>query len=646
MPTVTQDAVDPQTPMGANLVLGANGFRGATFRVWAPTAKAVFVNGTFNGIASWDKDQNPDLALQKLSNAWWAGFVGGAQEGDPYKFYVIGTGTSGYKRDPYARERDPIGNAFIRRPDSFPWHDAGFQPPAFNDIVIYQLHVGTFYRKSGGDNGTFLDVIEKIPYLSALGVNVLQPLPLNEFETPESLGYNGSDYFAPEYRYAVSDSTRLNDYLTTINGLLAQKGMPPIAAGVIASPYNQLKAMIDLCHLYGIAVHFDVIYNHAGGFDGDAESIFFWDLQPPGDNNNSLYFTAQNIGPGGLPFALWKGEVRSFLIDNATYLVNEFHVDGLRYDEISLLVQTNANNGWSFCQDLTGTLRYVKPQLLQNAEFWPVSGAIVNDAGNGGAGFDATQDDRLRIAIRGAVGQASGGQGSWVDLDQVAAGFYVSELRNRWRAVQCIENHDIVYQGKEPRISRLADPSNARSWYARSRSRLALGLMLSAPGISQLFMGQEFMEDKQWNDDPNGNNLIYWEGLSAGDKSMTDFLRYCRDFIGLRRNQPALRGESINVFHVHNANRVIAIHRWIEGRGLDVVVVATLSESTYFDYQIGFPGPGRWAEIFNSDVYDNWVNPWVVGNGGQLFADGGPLHGLPNSAAVTIPANGILVFTR
>lgn len=127
---------------------------------------------------------------------------------------------------------------------------------------------------------------------------------------------------------------------------------------------------------------------------------------------------------------------------------------------------------------------------------------------------------------------------------------------------------------------------------------------------------------------------------------MTDFLRYCRDFIGLRRNQPALRGESINVFHVHNANRVIAIHRWIEGRGLDVVVVATLSESTYFDYQIGFPGPGRWAEIFNSDVYDNWVNPWVVGNGGQLFADGGPLHGLPNSAAVTIPANGILVFTR
>lgn len=632
--------------MGAILVVDAGMVQGATFRVWAPVADAVFLNGTFNGVPSWDRDANPNLALRKLGDAWWAGFVSGAKDGDPYKFYVVGKGSSGFKRDPYARERDSVGNCFVRSPDAYPWHDAGFRPPAFNEMVIYQLHVGTFYRTAGVGEGTFLDVIEKIPYFAALGVNVLQLLPVQEFESDPSRGYNGSDYFAPEFRYAVTNPRGPIDYLGTVNQLLAQKGKTPVTAAQIASPYSQLKALVDLCHVYGIAVNLDVVYNHAGGFDGDDECIFFWDREDKGDNNRSLYFTAQSIGPGGLPFALWKGEVRSFLVDNASYLLKELHIDGFRYDEISLLVQTNANNiGWSFCQDLTNTVRYINPAVVGNAEFWPNTPDVVIGPSHG-AGFDVMQSDGLREAIRGAVSQAAGGRGAYVDLDRLAGSMYVSNFPSKWKAVQCAENHDIVFQGNGPRIPRLADPSNPRTWYARSRSRVALGILLTAPGIPHVFMGQEFLEDKQWNDDPAGSAHIYWDGLLQGDKSMVDFLRFTQDLIGIRRDQPALSGELINVFYRHNADRIMAYHRWIEGVGRDVVIVMSFNESTFYDYRLGFPGPGRWAEVFNSDIYDNWVNPLAAGNGGQIFANGEPLHGLPNSAAITIPANAILVFAR
>jgi 1,4-alpha-glucan branching enzyme len=161
-------------------------------------------------------------------------------------------------------------------------------------------------------------------------------------------------------------------------------------------------------------------------------------------------------------------------------------------------------------------------------------------------------------------------------------------------------------------------------------------------------MGQEFLEDKQWNCDPaDSAHLIGWSGLNTGsDKTMVDHLRFTQDLIRLRWNQPALRGENVNAFHVHDQNRVMAFHRWLDGTGDDVIVVATLSETTWYDYAIGFPYPGPWSEVFNSDVYDNWVNPMVAGNGGGISASGGPLHGFQASANVVIPANGLVVFAR
>jgi len=231
-------------------------------------------------------------------------------------------------------------------------------------------------------------------------------------------------------------------------------------------------------------------------------------------------------------------------------------------------------------------------------------------------------------------------------MDSIAGAIANYGLDDRWRAVTCLEDHDIVYTGRSPRIAKLSDSNNSRSWYARSRSRFAMGLLMTSPGIPLIFMGQEFLEDKQWSDTPNSANEIWWQGLDSEDKSMSDFLRFTRDLISFRKSQPGLRGEGFGIIHVHNDNRVLAFHRWVEGVGYDVVVVTSLREYNWYNYSIGFPRGGAWREVFNSDVYDNWVNPMVAGNGGGINADGPPLHGLATSASITIPANGLVVFVQ
>jgi 1,4-alpha-glucan branching enzyme len=222
-----------------------------------------------------------------------------------------------------------------------------------------------------------------------------------------------------------------------------------------------------------------------------------------------------------------------------------------------------------------------------------------------------------------------------------------------------VENHDIVKVGTSLRVPALADGSNHRSWYARSRSRVATALLLTAPGIPHLFMGQEFLEDKQWGADPTDtDDLIWWGGLAAGadgmavDPAMADHLRFTQDAVRLRNQQPALRGEGLNVFYTSDPDRVIAFQRWVPGAGQDVVVVATLSESTWWGYQLGFPSAGLWVEVFNSDAYDSCnangvsVNPQVAGNAGGVTAGGPGMHGLAASASVVIPANGVVVFVK
>lgn len=629
--------------MGANLLEG-----GATFRVWDPTSTRVTVRGTFN---SW-----ADHPLDRSAAGFWSAFVPGVKSGDQYKYFVVGQGTTGCKRDPFARALTrtpafPQSDCIVTQPYSFPWHDSGYRPPPFHELVLYQLHVGAFFATDEKGNdvrqsrpGRFLDVLLQIDHLVALGVNAVQIMPVQEFATMRSLGYNGLDYFSPEMDYTIDPAApEFARYFDRANELLTRHGLAHFAPGDLDCPTKQLMALIDLLHLHGIAVVLDVVYNHAGGgFDDD--SIFFHDRQAYGDNNRSLYFTDQGWA-GGLVFAYWKSEVRQFLIDNAGFFYDEYHVDGFRFDEVTVI---DSHGGWGFLQDLTSTLRYRKPQAILIAEYWADQSSVLRSRESLGAGFDAVVASGLREAIRKTLGEVTCGRDASVNLDRVAVAL-VPSFDHAWRSVQHLENQDIVRvdnrTDRAPRVPAASDSTNARSWYATSRSRVVNGLLLTAPGIPMLFMGQEILEDKYWSDSPEyfANSLIWWDGLRV-DRAMQDHLKFVQDVLRVRRSYRALTGDSIRVFHVHNGNRVIAFHRWLEGFGGDVVVVASFHEETWHAYSLGLPLPGTWREVFNSDAYENFPNPMASGNQGRIDANGPPLHGFGCSATIVIPANSILVF--
>ena len=241
---------------------------------------------------------------------------------------------------------------------------------------------------------------------------------------------------------------------------------------------------------------------------------------------------------GGLVFAYWNQDVRQFLIDNAIFFTREYHVDGFRFDQVTII---DDNGGWQFCQDLTDTLHFLEPLALLIAEYWADQ-------------IRRARHRRRRARLRrGLVGRAArhrprGARPGRRRCAGPSCPRLPSASLNLPPGFPAPVEVGRVPSRTTTRCSRAgargspASPiEQLRSWYARSRSRVATGLILTAPGIPMLFMGQEFLEDKQWSDsDPN--LLICWDGVEGTDKAMVNHLRFTRELIALRRHQPALRG--------------------------------------------------------------------------------------------------------
>ena len=648
----------PQTGITTSTPLGVTpGPGGSSLRTWGPKATAVYaVTGHDLALADtpgW-APSNANL-LQPLGDGTWGALVPGLGLGDPYLFWIQGDAGAGLKRDPYARELCQVPGfpkcpCLATDPQAYAWQAPNWRTPPFEDFSIYQLHVGTWWapNATGADarttrSGTFLDVASKLPYLQSLGITAVQLLPIQEFVTWYSLGYNGVDYFSPENDYQTADPALLQIQLAAINELFTRCGGTPVTAGQIARASDQLRCLIDLAHLHGIAVIFDLVYNHAGGGFDDA-SIWFYDRQQTSSPNNSLYFT-DGEWAGGQIFAYWDNWVAQYLIDNATMFLREYRIDGIRYDEVRVIEN---NGGRSFCQSLTGTVRFVNPAALQIAEYWNPDRPSAVAPAPGGLGFDAELGDGLRDALRDLLSQLTRGAQAAISLDTVAAMLLPpAGIPDCWRLVQCLENQDLTYDGHSSaaRVAALADPSNHRSWYAASRARAVTALLLTAPGIPMLFMGQEILEDKLWSDDRGASNtLIWWDGIATSGP-MSDFLRNTTDLLGLRRTQPALRGPNIRVSRCRNDDRVLVMHRWL-AEGDDIMIIANFAENAWYDYGIGLPWGGQWCELFNSDVYQNFPNPTPVGNGGIVSASDGALDGFCCMASLSLPANGVLVLGR
>jgi 1,4-alpha-glucan branching enzyme len=647
--TASQNHIGPHTPMGAKLIDG-----GATFRVWAPHAEAVHIA---LGESDTYQPDDGDLLIKNPHTGHWTGFVPGVMDGGRYRFWIKGPNDSGLKRDPRAREVEPgppPRACVVRDDSSYPWHDQWYRPPPFNDLIVYQLHIGRFYARDahGADRrvgrvAKLLDVLDRVRYLRDLGVNAIQPLPLIAFEMPFSLGYNPTDLYAMEEDYAVP-AEELDAYVDKVNDLLRACGVETLTREQLGSHVNQLKAFVDVCHLHGLAVIPDVVYNHAGG-NFDRESIDYFDFPANPGNTNNLYFQAAGEA-GGRVFAFERPDVAAFLIDNAKMFLTDYHCDGMRFDHVQVIER---NGGWDFCRHMTDTLRFVKPEAVLIVEYWGDDRAkATRRPPNDGMGFDIGYEDAVRDGVRRVVGEASGGPWSHVSMGRLA-----DELQHRrgerygWQAYNSIENHDLLWIGAQhpqPRIAQLADPSNSRSWHACSRTRVATGLLVTTRGTPMLFMGQEFLQDRLWSDDPrNATELIWWDGQER-DPHMRAFHRFTQDLLWLRRRHPALRAEPLAVYYADDYNRVLAFHRWVPWAGRDVVVVACLREWAFRDasFPLGFPQPGVWHEVFNSDAYDSYGTDDIVGNAGIIDVTGGPRHGLAHSANISIPANGLVAFAR
>ncbi len=544
--------------MGAAVYSG-----GTTFRVWAPHAKAVGVMGSFN---EWSRTDRP---LAPEGNGYWSADVTGAGPGDEYQF-VIYAGEQVFSRtDPYAQDvTSSVGNGVICDL-GFDWGSDDFRIPTWNELVIYEMHIGTFNDQPGGAPGNLDGAIDRLPYLKELGVNALQLMPPMEFAGGFSWGYNPAHLFAIE-----------SDY-----------GGP-----------QALKKFVKTAHQLGMAVIFDVVYNHFGPSDLELWRFDGWHENEKG----GIYFYNDHRSQtpwGDTRPDYGRPEVRQFIRDNALFWLEEYRLDGLRWDATAYIRNVYGNNnnpvndisdGWSLMQWINKEIDARQPWKISIAEDLRGNSWLTRPTDHGGAGFDSQWDGGFVHPVREAIITPDDHARNMMWLHDALTNRYDDDAFNR---VIYTESHDEVANGRA-RVPEEIWPGKADSYYSKKRSTLGAGLVFTAPGIPMIFQGQEFLEDQWFQDvDP-----IDWSKM----ETFGGILQLYRDLIRLRKNVDrktrGLTGQHVHVHHVNQFDKVIAFHRWeAGGPGDSVVVVANAADRAYDSYRIGFPQAGLWKVRFNSD---------------------------------------------
>ena len=538
---------------------------GTTFRVWAPHATAVSVVGTFN---DWDTTRHPLARDDGGAAETWSADVPEARPGDEYRF-VLGTAAGErYRIDPRARRlTNSVGNAIVYDAAAFAWGDADFRQPPWNDLVIYELHVGTFSEGVHGRPGTLDGVRRRLPYLRDLGVGAIQLMPPFEFAGDRSWGYNTAYPFAVESTYGSPDD---------------------------------LKALVRDAHAAGIAVILDVVYNHLGPSDLDIWQFDGW--SEAGKGGIYFYEDERSTTPWGDTRPDYgRSEVRAFLRDSAMQWLEEFRIDGLRWDATAWISSIFGGgnggpdripDGWQFMAEVNAEIAEAWPGRLTIAEDLRSDRAIVTPSGEGGAGFGAQWDGAFVHFVRTSLIAADDADR---DITSVA-GSIVANPVDAFKRVIYTESHDEDANGSA-RVPEEIWPGYADSWASKKRATLGSAIVLTSPGIPMLFQGQELVEGS-WFDDEDGLDWTL-RHRHAG------LLRLHRDLISLRRNSAdvsrGLRGPHVTVQHVNLDAKVLGWHRWLDGGPRDdVVVLANFSATTYPDYHLGVPRKGRWRVRFNS----------------------------------------------
>ncbi len=583
---------------------------GTTFRVWAPHASAVFVTGTFD---DWARDRTPLGRDGDGSSGTWSADVPGVAPGAEYRFTIRTRDGDLSRMDPYARHvTSSVGNGIVYDPAGFDWGDDEFRMPTWDDLVIYEMHIGTF-AATADRRGTFDAARRRLDYLERLGVSAVQVMPPFEFAGDISWGYNPAHLFAIESGYGGPDA---------------------------------LKRFVRDAHAHGIAVILDVVYNHLGPSDLDLWRFDGWFE----DEGGGIYFynDERAVTPWGATRPDYgRGEVRTFLRDSAMGWLEEFRCDGLRFDA-TVYVRTvdgdatdpasELSDGWSFLAWLNDEVRTRQPWKITIAEDMRDDPTVVTPTAEGGAGFVAQWDAGFIYRVRPALVDHDDRAR---DIDDVVTAIVGEGRGPALSRVIYTESHDDVANG-QTRVPEAISPGDADNWWAKKRAVLGSALVLTSPGIPMLFQGQELLEDRWFED----TVALDWEKASTN----RGILRLHRDLIALRRARDGatlgLRGSNVTILRADPQDKVLAMHRWMDGGPHDdTVVVANFADRTVDDLRLGFPAPGRWNVRFNSDA-STYAHEFGSHDALDLDADGPPLDGCQQSGLVALAPYSVVIFSR
>ncbi len=580
---------------------------GVSFAVWAPNARGVRIAGDFN---AWDGRAHPMRSLG--ASGVWELFVPAIGDGVRYKYEVLGADRRWrLKADPmaFATEGPPATASVVFTP-AYEWTDAEWlarraaADPATGPMSVYEVHLGSWRRGL-----SYRQLAEELSaYVVDMGFTHVELLPVAEHPYGGSWGYQVSAYYAPTARFGTPD---------------------------------EFRYFVDHLHERRIGVIVDWVPAH---FPKDAWALGRFDGTPLYEHADPR--RGEQPDWGTYVFDFGRPEVRNFLVANALYWLQEFHVDGLRVDAVASMLYldySRRDGEWApnayggrenleavaFLQEMTATVAERVPGALTVAEestAWP---GVSRPTHLGGLGFD----------FKWNMGWMHDSLG-YLARPPVYRSFHHSELTFSMmyayseRFILPI-SHDEVVHGKGSLVRKMP----GERWQQLASVRALLAYMWAHPGKTLLFMGCEFAQETEWAE---SRSLDWWLLDLADHRGVHDLVR---DLNRAYAGRPALWSQDADPagFSWIDANdaasNVLSFLRW-GADGSVIACVANFAGVPHENYRLGLPAAGTWAEVINTD--STAYAGSGVGNLGAVEAAGEPWHGQPASARLRLPPLGTL----
>jgi 1,4-alpha-glucan branching enzyme len=582
---------------------------GTRFSVWAPNAERVSVIGDFN---RWDGRVHPMRAHG--SSGVWEIFLPGIGDGALYKFEIRNrhTGHTLVKTDPYGTrfEMRPGTAARVTAPSGHNWGDSQWlQRRASADWLhqpmnVYEVHIGSWKR---GENNRYLNYRELadqlVPYASEMGYTHIELMPISEHPLDESWGYQTTGYFGVTSRFGSPDDFRY---------------------------------FIDTCHQAGIGVLLDWVPAH---FPKDSWALARFDGTALYEHEDPRLGEHQDWGT--LIFNYGRNEVRNFLLTNAHYWLNEFHIDGLRVDAVaSMLYLDYSRKHGEWLPN-----RFGGRENLEAIEFMKELNVMIHEEFPGALTIaeESTAWPMIsRPVYLGGLGFSMKWNMGW--MNDTLAYFKQDPVHRRYHHNQLTfgqlyaytENfvlpfsHDEVVHGKRSLLDKM--PGDA--WQKFANIRLLLTYQMTYPGKKLNFMGNEIGQGREWN----ATASLDWQLLDSHWHQGVQ--RIMGDLGHLYAGTPALHEldfshEGFAWIDCHDADQSIISYQRRARDGSCVLVLLNFTPVPREGYRIGVPQAGHYRELLNSDA--ECYGGGNMGNGAGLQSENQPWMGFPHSVMVTLP---------